>query len=188
MMKSNVAALGQGPSRGLRSSKPMTGRTVVVWLCVVFVIMFGANVALIYTALSTLHGEELENPYDASQAYNQRIAEARAQEQLGWVVNVTARPESGGVHVFAEFRDRDGALIPGLEVRARFMHPFDRDADRETLLVCDGGSYEGLRRDLAPRPMDVGRSRPSRTARASSSATTRSFCRKHRTRAKSVST
>ena len=39
-----------------------------------FVVIFGANFALIYTALSTLHGEEVENSYDASQIYNQRIA------------------------------------------------------------------------------------------------------------------
>ncbi len=33
-----------------------------------FFVMFAANVALIYFALHTLHGSELENPYDASQA------------------------------------------------------------------------------------------------------------------------
>ena len=88
--------------------------------------MFVANGALIYTALSTLHGEELENSYDASQVYNQRIAEARAQDELGWVADVTTRQEGDGERVVADFRDRDGAPIPGLEVRARFVHPFDK--------------------------------------------------------------
>ncbi len=91
-----------------------------------FGVMFAANGALIYTALSTLHGEELENSYDASQVYNQRIAEARAQDELGWVADVTTRQEGGGERVVADFRDRDGAPIAGLEVRARFVHPFDR--------------------------------------------------------------
>ncbi len=144
MTKSNVAAFASGSSPGVDLSKPMTGRTVILWLCVGFGVMFAANFALIYIALSTLHGEELENPYDASQVYNQRLADARAQDQLGWTVNVTTRQENGGVRVVADFRDREGAIVPGLEVRARFTHPFDRNADREAPLVSDGGDYEGF--------------------------------------------
>jgi nitrogen fixation protein FixH len=99
---------------------------------------------LVFTALSTLHGEELANSYDASQVYNQRIAEARAQDELGWVANVTTRQEGESERVVADFRDRAGAPIPGLEVRARFVHPFDRQADREAILASDGGAYEGV--------------------------------------------
>ncbi len=124
--------------------KPLTGRSVVVLLGLFFGVMFAANGALIYTALSTLHGEELENPYDASQVYNQRIAEARAQNLLGWVADVTTRQEGGGERIVADFRDRDGAPIPGLDVRARFVHPFDKGADREAILTSDGGAYEGV--------------------------------------------
>ena len=78
--------------------------------------MFIANGALIYTALSTLHGEEMENSYDASQAYNRQIAAARAQNALGWVADVDTRQESDGERVVAEFRDRNGAPIAGLDV------------------------------------------------------------------------
>jgi len=127
-------------------TKPLTGRAVVIMLGLFFAVMFAANGALIYTALSTLHGEELANSYDASQVYNQRIAEARAQNLLGWVADVTTRQEGGGERVVADFRDRDGAPIPGLEVRARFVHPFDRNSDREATLSSDGGggAYEGV--------------------------------------------
>ncbi len=124
--------------------KPLTGRAVVIMLALFFGLMFVANGALVYSALSTLHGEELENPYDASQVYNQRIAAARAQQQLGWVANVTTRQEGETERVVADFRDRAGAPIPGLEVRARFVHPFDRGADREATLTSDGGAYEGV--------------------------------------------
>ena len=84
--------------------KPLTGRSVVVMLGLFFGVMFAANGALIYTALSTLHGEELANSYDASQVYNQRIAEARAQNLLGWVADVTTRQEGGGERVVADFK------------------------------------------------------------------------------------
>ena len=107
--KSNVAVMGSRSFSGHRS-KPMTGRWSSSGSASASEVMFAANFALIYVALSTLHGEELENAYDASQVYNQRLAEARAQDELGWTVNVTTRQENGeGVRVVADFRDRDGA-------------------------------------------------------------------------------
>jgi nitrogen fixation protein FixH len=48
-------------------SGQLTGRHVVAILGLFFLVMFSANIALIYFALHTLHGAELENPYDASQ-------------------------------------------------------------------------------------------------------------------------
>jgi nitrogen fixation protein FixH len=132
----------------LPREKRLTGRMVVLWLTLGFGVMFAANFALIYAALSTLHGEEVENSYDASQLYNAKLAAARAQDQLGWTVNVSTRQENGGARVVADFRDRDGVMIPGLAVQARFVHPFDRAADRTALLASDGGEYEGFAQNL----------------------------------------
>ncbi len=47
-------------------SSELTGRHILVILALFFLAMFVANGALAYFALSTLHGSELENPYDAS--------------------------------------------------------------------------------------------------------------------------
>jgi len=138
------AAGKHGAPAGRQFNRPLTGRSVVIALGLFFGVMFLANFALIYFALSTLHGEELENPYDASQVYNQRIAAARAQDELGWTANVTTREEGGSERVVVDFRDRQGATVAGLEVRARFVHPFDKGADREAALISDGGAYEGV--------------------------------------------
>ena len=134
--------------RRLESGKRLTGRAVVLWLTLGFGLMFAANFALIYIALSTLHGEEVENSYDASQLYHAKLAAARAQDRLGWKVDVSTRQENGGAHVVADFRDSSGAMIPGLEVHARFVHPFDRGSDREAALTSDGGEYEGFAQSL----------------------------------------
>ena len=125
-------------------SDELTGRHVLAILGAFFFVMFAANVALIYFALHTLHGSELENPYDASQAFNGRIAEARAQDQRGWTANVMTRAEGSGERVMVEFRDRGGAPIPDLQVTARFEHPFDAALDRVTTLASDGLDYEGV--------------------------------------------
>jgi nitrogen fixation protein FixH len=144
LTRSDVAEIDREYLRRLAIGKKLTGRYVLACLVLGFGIMFAANFALIYYALSTLHGEEVENSYDASQAYNSRLAAAHAQDQLGWTVNLTTRQENGGARVVAEFRDRSGAIVPGLDVRARFVHPFDRGLDREAQLVSDGGEYEGF--------------------------------------------
>lgn len=144
LLNSEGAMVQRGIPQRPNLSRPLTGRSVVTLLALFFGVMFIANGALIYAALSTLHGEELENPYDASQVYNQRIAAARAQAALGWTANVTTREEGGGARVVADFLDRSGAPIAGLDVRARFVHPFDKGADREVALTSDGGAYEGV--------------------------------------------
>lgn len=152
LMNSDGAMSPRALPQRTDSSKLLTGRSVIVLLGLFFGVTFAANGALIYGALSTLHGEELENPYDASQVYNQSIAASRAQDALGWTVDVTTRQLSEGVHVVAEFRDRQGAIIPDLQVRARFVHPFDRGSDREAVLASAGGAYEG-----AAPPLHEGR-------------------------------
>jgi nitrogen fixation protein FixH len=131
-------------------SGPLTGRHVLAILGAFFFVIFIANIALIYFALHTLHGSELENPYDASQAYNARIAEARAQAERGWTADVTTRAEGQGERIMVEFRNRDGAPIPDLEVTARFVHPFDAALDRKAALASDGLEYDGVAAPVRP--------------------------------------
>jgi nitrogen fixation protein FixH len=128
----------------------LTGRHVLAILAAFFFVMFAANITLIYFALHTLHGSELENPYDASQAFNGQIAEARAQAERGWTANVMTRPEGQGERIMVELRDRDGAPIPGLTVTARFEHPFDAALDRTATLASDGLDYEGIMTPVQP--------------------------------------
>jgi nitrogen fixation protein FixH len=131
-------------------SRELTGRDVLAWLGVFFGVMFIANIALIYFALHTLHGSELENPYDASQAFNKRIAAARAQDERGWKADVLTRAEGSGERVMVQFRDRRGVPISDLKVTARFEHPFDAAQDRQTTLASDGVDYEGIATPVAP--------------------------------------
>ena len=125
-------------------SGQFTGRHVLAWLGGFFLVMFAANGALIYFALHTLHGEQMENSYDASQAFNKRIAEARAQDDRGWKADVLTRAEGAGERVMVEFHDKTGAAISDLAVTARFEHPFDAALDRSVPLVSDGDNYEGV--------------------------------------------
>ena len=70
LLNSDRAMAQRGFPKRPDLTKPLTGRAVVIMLGLFFAVMFAANGALIYTALSTLHGAELANSYDASQVYN----------------------------------------------------------------------------------------------------------------------
>ncbi len=111
---------------------------------------FLANIALIYFALHTLHGAELENPYDASQAYNAHIAEARAQDERGWNANVMTRVEGGGERIMVEFRNRGRRADPRPRGDGPLRHPFDAALDRVAKLASDGLDYEGVATPVRP--------------------------------------
>ena len=136
-------------------SAQLTGRHVLAILALFFITIFIANGALTYFALKTLHGSELENPYDASQSYNAAIAEARAQDERGWTAGITARAEGRGERLIVEFRDREGARVAGLLVTARFGHPFDAALDRSVTLASDGAGYEGVAAPIASGRWDL---------------------------------
>ena len=122
----------------------LTGRGVLLWLGGFFCTIFLANFALTYFALRTLPGGELENSWDASQSWNQRLAASRAQTERGWSAQVSLRAEGEGARVHFAPLDRQGASVPGLLVEVVLEHPADRRADRRTALVQQGDDYEGL--------------------------------------------
>ena len=125
-------------------ASPLTGRGVSLWLGGFFCAIFLANLALTYFALHTLPGGVLENSWDASQTWNQRIAAARAQTQRGWSAQASLRAEGEGARIGFAPQDRDGAFVAGLLVEAVLEHPSDRRADRRAMLQRQDGVYEGL--------------------------------------------
>jgi nitrogen fixation protein FixH len=132
------------PSR----ARVLSGRGVLLSLGLFFGAMLVANGALIYSALHTLPGGELGNAYDESQTYNQSIAQSQAQTERGWQAQVSAQSQGPDARVVFSLRDRDGARIDGLQVRARFENPSDRRADKAISLEPHGDTYEGVAQDV----------------------------------------
>ena len=129
---------------GRTAPSPLTGLGVLLWLSGFFCSVFIANFALSYFALRTLPGGEIENAWDASQGWNKRLAESRAQSERGWSAQVSLRAEGEGAHVSFTPTDQDGAHVPGLLVEAILEHPSDRRADRHGALMQRDDHYEGL--------------------------------------------
>ncbi|TYC52888.1 FixH family protein [Rhodobacterales bacterium] len=125
---------------GGKDRKPMTGRTVLLWLIGFFAVIFTANGIFVYLALGSFPGVVVESSYEAGQAYNQEIAAAKAQANLNWQISseFERRGETGGrLRVVA--RDSSGEPLFGVRVSAVLRNPVHEGADVATVLTADGG-------------------------------------------------
>jgi nitrogen fixation protein FixH len=130
-----------------RPVKPASGR----WIPWVFVGAFGliiaVNAALIWFAVGSFSGLAEAHPYQAGLEYNRTLAEARAQEALGWKAELSLAPaaEPGAVRVSASLVDGHGHAIEGATVEAEFVRPAARGHDRAALLAPQaGGGYAAI--------------------------------------------
>src|SRR5262252_5306331 len=137
--------------------KPLTGRTVLLYLLAFFGVVIGVNVIMMALAIGTLPGLETEKPYQAGIGYNAEIAAARAQAARHWkVVSHIDRDADGRAAVKVEARDGDGAQLTRLTVTVRLARPTDQRADRNiSLTERESGRYFGEAADVAPGVWDV---------------------------------
>ena len=126
--------------------KPVTGRTVLIWLVAFFAVVGAVNGIMIFAAISTFAGLESDSPYQAGLAFEREIAAARTQNALHWQVRAqVARIEGGATLVEISARDADGAALAGLGASATLVHPTDRRLDRGLAMSEDApGHFRGV--------------------------------------------
>lgn len=119
----------------------MTRRFTGVHMGMVMVAMFGTiitvNLVMARYAVATFGGVVVENSYVASQRFNGWLAEARAQEALGWSRQVGV-DHRRFVHIALH---GSGAPLDGAVVSVLATHPLGRKAPRALRFVRgnDGG-------------------------------------------------
>jgi nitrogen fixation protein FixH len=129
-----------------RPVRPFTGRAFLFWLLLSFALVLGVNFGMAYLAIVSFNGVTVKSSYAAGKALPWELRQAAAQDARGWRVALhVEQAAGGGATVSAEFRDRDGAAIPALEVRARLAHPTDEFLDRAgPLQETSPGRYDGV--------------------------------------------
>lgn len=127
-----------------------TGRRFLFSLLAAFGIVFAANGLLIYNALSTFDGIEVDDAYQRGRAYNQTLEAMAAQVALGWhaTVEVTEPPLSGSslhaAHVVVTLADRAGRPLDGMKLHTTFWRPVSVGDDQSFLMrETAQGRYEG---------------------------------------------
>jgi len=99
-----------------------------------FGVIIAVNFTMAYLARSSWTGLVVENSYVASQQFNAKMAETRAQEALGWTSTLTI---SDG-RVRYNLADNAGGVVRLKSVSVKFMHPVDDSEDETVDLVRAG--------------------------------------------------
>lgn len=121
--------------------RTLSGRHVLFGLIAFFAIVFIADAYMIYKAVSTFGGLEIEDAYRKGLAYNDRIAAADMQAKTGWRDRVEYLPQTERLRV--SLLDRDGTGVSGLTITASIGRPATNRFDRELSFVPTGpGTYE----------------------------------------------
>lgn len=115
-----------------------TGRHMLAAMLGFFGIVIAVNVTMAVLARSSWTGLVVENSYVASQEFNAKMAETRAQAALGWTSSLTLS-EGRARYLLRDGTDRPVALK---SVALTFKHPVDDREDQRLVLQRDGdGSY-----------------------------------------------
>ncbi len=105
-----------------------------------FVVVFGANGIMVFFAFDSWTGITTEDAYIKGLDYNEQIADARAQQALGWQGElgfVPNGPQNGLLEL--KLKDRYGTAISEAVVTAVFVRPTHAGHDLEVALEDAGG-------------------------------------------------
>lgn len=120
------------------SPKQFTGKHMLASIVAFFAVIFGVNFTMAYLANSTWSGLVVANGYVASQSFDKDLARQRAQEALGW--NVELSHADGRIRI--TFRDGGKTKIDGLTITGKLERPVtDRQDQLLTFTSMGSGVY-----------------------------------------------
>lgn len=132
---------------GIRIRK-FTGWHMLAILLAFFGVVVAVNMTMATLATRTFGGTVVDNSYVASQRFNTWLAEARAQERLGWTARLGV-DQSRRVTVALGER---GTPLVGAEIEAVARHPLGRAPDVPLGFRASGaGAY------VSQAPLPAGR-------------------------------
>ena len=106
--------------------RAFTGRHMLVWMVGFFGVVILVNIIMARFAISTFGGTVVDNSYVASQQFNGWLAQARAQEKLGWTSQISLDARRRPVLVI---RDATGGAA-GFAASGTAHHPLGRAPDK----------------------------------------------------------
>jgi nitrogen fixation protein FixH len=123
--------------------RPFTGRHLLFIMLAFFGVIISVNLTMAFFARSSWTGLVVQNSYVASQEFNAKTREARAQTALGW----QTRLEIAGGHItysLADANDRAVATSGGI---ANFRRPvYAAEDETVELALGQDGSLEAPHR------------------------------------------
>ncbi len=106
-----------------RKPRLFTGRHMWFVMLGFFGTIIVVNLIMARFAIGTFGGTVVDNSYVASQSYNDWLAQAREQDQLGWTVDALRGSDD---HIDVAVNDDEGAPLADAKVSALARHPLGR--------------------------------------------------------------
>ncbi len=117
----------------------LTGWHILGAMVAFFSIIIAVNVVFLYFAVTTFSGIETEDAYRKGISYNERLAEARQLEKLGWQGKLAATADR---KIELTLLSEGGTPIRGIEIEARVGRPSTDKFDADLKFVAQGeGRY-----------------------------------------------
>ena len=130
------------PSSSALAAEPRRGRAYPWIFVAAFLGIIAVNATMVALAVTTFSGIETPKHYLEGLAYNQLLAATRAQEALGWHVDIAAAGAAGDLAIAVAARDAAGRPLEQLALEAILVRPTRSGLDRQVALVPVGpGRY-----------------------------------------------
>jgi nitrogen fixation protein FixH len=125
----------------MNTSRPFTGRTILLYLIGFFGVVFAVNTAFIYYAEHSFPGLSNQNAYERGLEYNRVLDDAAAQRALGWRVVLRIMPATKSLML--SIRDAAGNPIDTAAVLVDLDRPAEANDDRHLVLAhTTAGTYQ----------------------------------------------
>lgn len=118
----------------ITKEREFTGFHMAAVLALFFGVIISVNLTMAYFANSTWSGLVVKNSYVASQEFNGKVEQVKAQEALGWKGSLTS---SSGV-VRWSLIDAGGKPVAADAVTVRFRRPVTESADATVSMAPSG--------------------------------------------------
>lgn len=124
--------------RPLQQPRQFTGRHMLAIMVAFFGTIIAVNLVMATFANTSWTGLVVQNTYVASQQFNERVAEARAQQSLGWKGALAIK--AGEIRY--SLVDASGAPVPAESVTVSFRRPSYEAEDWQVKLArAADGAY-----------------------------------------------
>ena len=136
--------------------RPLTGRSILIWLAGFFGLIFLTDAIFITEAVKTFRGEDEQRPYLQGVEYNHTLARRAEQLQMGWRASIDARRlKAGEVAILVNLRHKDGGPETGARLTGELRHPADENRDRALAFSQISPGLYQARVPAAPGNWDV---------------------------------
>ncbi len=121
----------------------LSGRHVLFALLAFFGVIFAANSAFVYLAVSSFPGEHEEKSYLQGLHYNERLDRRAEQNALGWSASIVrAELQDDVLIIEMVFTDGDGRALSDLEIKGTLSRSVDDESDTSlTFAPLGNGRY-----------------------------------------------